>query len=315
MSTFRIPVAAPKILGLICALLFLALGTEARAQGAGRATFPTPEAAAEALAAAAAAKDKAAVVAIFGAGARDWLFTGDAVEDDQAMERFAAAYRKKRAFERKGDTALILVVGDGEFPFPFPLVRAGAGWAFDAEQGKEELLNRRIGRNELRAVSVLAALVAAQWEYAALPRDGSPAPQFARRIRSSPGRRDGLYWPTKEGEAESPLGPLMAEAARDGYASAVAGTARVPFHGYYYRILTEQGAAAPGGAQSYVVNGRMIGGFAAIAHPARYGASGVMTFIVGHDGVVHEKDLGPNTAGVAEAMRAFNPDETWRRVK
>jgi hypothetical protein len=315
MPKLRVPSAALHALRIVVAALLLALGAEARAQGAGRATFPTPEAAAEALAAAASARDQAAVIAIFGAGAKDWLFSGDAVEDNQAMERFAAAYRQKRSFERKGDTAMILVVGNGEFPFPIPLVRAGTGWAFDAEQGKEELLNRRIGRNELRAMSVLAALAAAQWEYAAEARDGSPVHQFARRIRSSPGRRDGLYWPTKEGERESPLGPLMAEAARDGYAAVVAGGVRVPFHGYYYGILTAQGAAAPGGAASYIVNGRMIGGFAAIAYPAQYGASGVMTFIVGHDGVVYEKDLGPNSGRLAEAMRAFDPDPTWRRVK
>ena len=315
MSTRRLPAAIRAALGIVSALLFLALAAAARAQGDGRATFPAPEAAAEALLAAAVAKDKAAIVAILGRDTNDWLFTGDAVEDDQAMERFVAAYRQKRAFEKKGEAALILVVGNGEFPVPFPLVRAGAGWAFDAAMGKEELLNRRIGRNELRAVSVLAALVAAQWEYAAEPRDGALAAQFARRIRSSPGRRDGLYWPTKEGERESPLGPLMAEAARDGYAAAVAGTARVPFHGYYYGILAAQGPAAPGGAASYIVNGRMIGGFAAIAYPARYGASGVMTFIVGHDGAVYEKDLGPNTAALAAAMRAFDPDQTWRRTQ
>ena len=198
-----------------------------------------------------------------------------------------------------------------DFPFPIPLVRNNAKWRFDTAAGRREILYRRIGRNELDAIEACLAYVDAQNDYAEQDRTGAGAGIYAQHIVSTPGRKDGLYWPASEG-GESPLGELVAQATSEGYR---VGGPRAPFHGYYYRILTRQGPAAPGGTMDYVVHGRMIGGFALVAYPAQYGVSGVTTFIVNQDGIVYQKDLGWDTTKLAQAMKAYNPDATWKKVE
>ena len=209
----------------------------------------------------------------------------------------------------------VLVIGNREWPFPIPLVKQGGAWRFDTEAGAEEILNRRIGRNELGAIEVCRAHVDAQREYASKDRNGDGILEYASRFRSSPGQRDGLYWPVGPDEETSPMGPLMASAQAEGYfTQQLPGHERQPYHGYYYRILTRQGEDAPGGAYDYIVRDRMIGGFALVAFPAKYGASGIMTFIVNQDGVVYQSDLGPDTEAIARQMTEFNPDTNWKRV-
>jgi hypothetical protein len=222
-----------------------------------------------------------------------------------------AAYDRKNQVVKEGDKKAVLFIGTEEWPFPIPIVERRGTWRFDTAAGREEILYRRIGRNELAAIQVSLAYIDAQNEYAEQDRTGSGFKTYARRIISSEGKKDGLYWPAKDGEPESPIGEIAAAASAQGYKI---GGGRAPFHGYYYKILTAQGPTAPGGAMNYVVRGNMIGGFALVAYPAQYGNSGVMTFLVNHDGVVFQKDLGPQTARIAERMRTFNPDHTWQKV-
>jgi len=210
------------------------------------------------------------------------------------------------------DKKVILQVGKDDWPFPIPLVKDGTNWRFDSERGKEELSNRIIGRNELDVIQVCLAYVDAQREYYMHNPRGVALPQYASKFMSTQGKRDGLYWATTTDEPPSPLGPLLAQARREGY-NPTAGKS-IPYHGYYYKMLTGQGPSAPDGAYDYVVRGQMIGGFAMVAYPAQYGESGIMTFIVNHDGVVYQKDLGPHTAATAQSMTKFNPDETWKKL-
>ena len=255
--------------------------------------------------------DSKAMLAIVGEGGQGLVSSGDAVADKHARERFVAAYNEKHSLVAGGGK-VVLVVGRDDFPFPIPLVPDGPSWRFDTAAGKEEVINRRIGRNELNTIQVCLAYVDAQREYYASDPDRDGLLQYAQRFASSPGRRDGLYWTTNAGEPPSPLGPLVARARDEGYARRSKNP--VAYWGYYYRILTAQGKDAPGGAYDYLAHGSMIGGFALVAHPAQYGVSGVMTFIVNQDGVVYQKDLGPNTAAIARTMKAFNPDSTWTKV-
>jgi hypothetical protein len=208
----------------------------------------------------------------------------------------------------------VLQIGAEEWPFPIPIVKRGEKWSFDTGKGKEELINRRIGRNELNTIQTCLAYVDAQREYVVKDRDGDGLFEYAQKLRSDPGKKNGLYWEAKTSEGQSPLGPLFAAAQEKGYSKA-AGGKPVPYHGYYYRILTAQGKSAPDGAYDYLVRGNMIGGFALVAYPAKYGASGIMTFIVNHDGVVYQKDLGKKTEKAAQAMKVFNPDSTWKKVE
>ncbi len=274
--------------------------------------FASPEVAAEALFEAAKAKDGKAFDAIFGPALREWIVSGDPVQDQEALQKFIDAWQQKHVIAKDGDKA-VLSIGNDDFPFPFPIVKTGERWAFDAEAGKEELLNRRIGENELSTIEVLKATVDAQREYTALARRFTGTGQYAQRFLSTPGKKDGLYWQAKEGEPSSPLGPLVGEAQGRGY-RVEAGDGPAPYYGYHFRMLTAQGPEAPGGAYEYIVNGKMIGGFAVLAWPARYGVSGFKTFAVNHDGVVYEADLGPNTAALAAAARAFNPDKNWKKL-
>jgi hypothetical protein len=289
----------------------LLAGLLAPAQLAAQENFASAEAAATALVDAAKSGDKKAVLKVLGPQGGQVVTSGDAVADKAARARFIAAYDKKHAVAADGDKAT-LVIGEEDFPFPIPIVRKDNRWSFDTRAGLDEVLRRRVGRNELSAIEVARAYVQAQNEYAELNPEGQGPHTYAQKIVSSPGKKDGLYWPAAEGQPESPLGDLFADASAEGYKP---GARPIPYHGYYYRILKRQGAGAQGGAFDYVVDGKMIGGFALVAYPAAYGNSGIMTFMVNHDGQVFEKDLGAQTGKEAPAMEAFAPDATWKKAE
>jgi DUF2950 family protein len=274
-------------------------------------TFTSADEAVKAAVAAARKGDDKELAAIFGAGSQEILRSGDPVADKQRRADFLKAYDEKNRLVSEGENT-VLVVGKDDWPLPIPLVKKENGWAFDAAKGKEEVLNRRIGQNELNAIQVALAYVDVQREYAMKDRDGDGLLEYAQSFRSDPGKKNGLYWPAKSNEEQSPMGEFAARAVKEGYKP---GDKPIPFHGYYYRILKGQGKDAPGGAYSYLVKGSMIGGFALVAYPAEYGNSGVMTFIVNHDGKVFQKDLGKNTASLAQTMKEYNPDRTWVEVK
>jgi len=274
--------------------------------------FETPEAAVTALVAAAKESDKGKLLEILGPAGQDVVSSGDDVADRAARDTFVTAYDEKHSLERDGDDKTILVLGADDWPFPIPLVSKEGKWEFDTAAGQEEIVLRRIGRNELSAIQASLGYVAAQKDYAALDVDGRRPPAYAQRIVSSAGEKDGLYWPDAEGEDQSPLGALFAEASAEGYDFA---NGPVPYHGYYYRILNSQGASAEGGAFDYVVDGRMIGGFGLVAYPAAYGNSGIMTFMVNHDGVVFQKDLGSDTEERASEIEVFAPADGWTKVE
>lgn len=276
-------------------------------------SFASAEEAAKGLAAAAKDNNEKELLAIFGPSGKALIDSGDKVADKDRRERFVKAYDEKNSLVQKGDE-LIVVIGKDDWPFPIPLAKKGTGWVFDTEKGRQEVLNRRIGENELFTIQTLLAVVDAEREYAMKDRDKNGLLEYAQKFVSDAGKKNGLYWEAKAGEAESPLGPIMAQARGKGYAKVAAGTP-MPYHGYHYRILTAQGKAAPGGAYSYLVKGKMIGGFAVVAYPAEYDNSGVMTFIVNYDGKVFQKNLGKNTTSVAKAMKEYNPDSTWSEVK
>jgi hypothetical protein len=250
---------------------------------------------------------------ILGPHGKKLISSGDTVADQQSREAFIKAYNEANKLVFEGETQAVLVIGQDEWPMPIPLVKSPAGWRFNSPQGEKEILTRRIGRNELAAIQVCLAIVDAAHEYAALDVDGDRIPEYAPQFVSTPGKHDGLYWQTKENEPPSPLGPLLAAATREGYTDSVS-KPLAPYHGYFYRILTKQGNDAPGGAHDYLIRGHMIGGFAVIAYPARYGVSGIMSFLVNQDGVVYEQNLGKNTTAIASKMTTFNPDASWRQL-
>lgn len=276
--------------------------------------YPTPEAAVEALVTAVRADDPRRIRAVLGPGSDKLISSGDPVADRQGRARFVAAFDKKSRIEPEGDAKAILIVGEKDWPLPFPVVKYADGWRFDAKSGAEEILNRRIGRNELAAIQVCLAYVDAQREYALTQGNRDGMHEYAMKLVSTPGKKDGLYWPTKEGHPLSPFGPLAAKAQEEGYGKGK-NAERGPYHGYFYRILTSQGRDAPGGAYDYVAHDRMIGGFGLVAYPDRWGVSGVMTLIVSHEGVVYEKNLGEETAAIASRMTRFNPDSTWSKAQ
>jgi hypothetical protein len=307
ISTFHRLRAPAGLLAAATALFVCAMASSANAQQ----TFKTADEAASALVAAAKAGDRKALITVLGDAGEDIVESGDDVADESVRKEFVAAYDEKHEVKTEGDHA-ILIIGKDDFPFPIPLMKKGDTWQFDTEAGREEVLFRRIGANELDTIQVVLAYVDAQNEYADKDR-GDGVGVYAQRVISQPGKKDGLYWPTAQGEEQSPLGELAAVASGEGY-KARGGGERTPFHGYYYKILTRQGPAAPGGVLDYVVKGKMIGGFGLVAWPAEYGNSGVMTFIVNHDGTIYQKDLGQRTAQVASGMTAYNPDGTWKKV-
>jgi hypothetical protein len=275
--------------------------------------FATPEAASAALLEALKTNDTGKLGEIFGRDVVETIASGDPVSDRRDREVVALAMEQSCRWSPLGEGRSELIIGDEQWPYPAPLVKIGSEWQFDSETAKEEILARRIGRNELHVISLCRAYADAQREYASQSHDGKPAGLFARRIRSSPDRQDGLYYPTKPGQRRSPLGDLAAQAALDGYSENKSSSS--PFWGYQFRILSAQGDAAPGGRKSYLNNEDMSGGFALVAFPARYAYSGVMTFIVNQDGAVYEKDLGQDTATLAAGMAEYNPDQTWTIVR
>jgi len=299
----------------VCAifLTIFGLGGISHAAAAQQKTFASAEEAVKALVAAAKNADSKELMAIFGVGSKQLIFSGDAVADKQRHERFVKAYDEKNRLVQQGND-MILVIGKEDWPFPIPVMKKGDSWVFDIARGREEILNRRIGENELNTIQVCRAIVDAQREYAMKDRDKNGLLEYAQKFLSDPGKKNGLYWEAKAGEPLSPLGPITIQARGEGYQRNTSGGPS-PYHGYYYRILTAQGKDAPGGAYSYLVKGKMIGGFAVVAYPAEYENSGVMTFIVNYEGKVFQKDLGKNTASVAKAMKEYNPDKTWAEVK
>ena len=271
----------------------------------GPVVFETPEAAVSELAALIESHDDARIEAVFGEGSLELFRSGDEEDDRQDIERIKAMIETGVAFEEYDESTLIALFGDSEWPWPIPLVHVESGWRFDTASGREELLNRRIGRNELWTLTALHEVVDAQREYLMDGHDGNP-PAYARRFLSSEGRRDGLYWPTEEGQALSPLGGLLAES------DVAQAKPPEPFHGYFYRMLLSRGPNAPGGERSYIDDqGLMTGGFGVVAWPAKYGNSGIMTFVTNQRGIVYQKDLGENTELEVEAIQSFNPDESW----
>ena len=296
---------------VMTAVLFATPAAQAQSQK----TFPTPEEAVKAAVAAAKTDNKTELIAIFGPEAEEILSSGDPVADRQQRQVVLAAFKQGWRVENRKGGGKEVIVGDEDWPFPIPLVKETAGWRFDTVAGKEEVLARRIGRNELSVIGICRTYGDGQKVYASAGHDGKPAGIYAQKIRSEEGKQDGLYWAAKPGEPLSPLGDLAAQAAEEGYKADPSKTGPQPFHGYYFRILTAQGAAASGGAKSYVVNDDMTGGYALVTWPAEYGNSGIMTFIVNHDGIVYQKDLGEETAKTASAMKEYNPDKTWKKVK
>jgi Protein of unknown function (DUF2950) len=303
-----------RCLTLMFALCLLSMAAVGVAMGAAarQKSFPTPDEGVQALIEAAKRHDTPALLAILGPEAKSIISTGDPVSDQESGEHFVKLYEEAHTLVQSGDTKMMLQIGKDEWPFPIPLIKDSAGWRFDTPAGKAELRNRRIGRNELDVIQVCLAYVDAQREYYVRNPLNGTLLQYASKFISTRGKRDGLYWETAADEPPSPLGPLVAQARREGYKRAAGKP--VPYHGYYYKMLTGQGPDAPDGAYDYVVRGKMIGGFALVAYPAQYGSSGIMTFIVNHDGVVYEKDFGPNTAATAQSMTKFNPDKTWKQL-
>jgi hypothetical protein len=293
------------------AWLFLGLTTACAPSpvGDGKA-FASPEAAAEALVAAAERTDIPALTEILGPSGVDLVVTEDTVLDRNQMVAFAAEARTQmRVVRESGEAAAALVIGSDDWPVPIPLVEQRGMWRFDTDVGREEVLNRRIGRNELDAIEVALGYVEAQREYASEKRGGATVNQYAQRIISTPGKHDGLAWQAPDGTWQGPVGEGIARIISEGYSSRYE-----PYHGYYFKVLKGQGPAAPMGQMDFVVGGAMIGGFALVAAPADYAVSGVMTFLVSHDGIVYEKDLGPTTADQFRAMERYNPDKSWRPV-
>jgi hypothetical protein len=271
-------------------------------------TFATPEEASQALVAAVRSADLRTVAQVLGPGSSRLIRSGDPVADRDARQRFVAAVDQRSNVEHEGASKATLLIGANDWPFPFPIVKRDGGWRFDVKSGADEVLNRRIGRNELAAIQVCLAYVDAQREYAMQSGDGHGLHPYAMKLVSTRGKKDGLYWRTADGEPPSPLGPLASKAKAEGYTTQ-------PYHGYYYRVLERLGPSATGGAYDYVVQGKMIGGFALVAYPARWGASGVMTLIVNHEGIVYQKNLGRRTAAIAASMTRFDPDSSWSKVQ
>jgi hypothetical protein len=279
---------------------------------AAQKTFSNSDQAVQALIEAVKSGEKKSLLDLLGKDYRNLVSSGDKVADRQSSERFIQLYQEANRQEKLNDNKVILHVGNDDWPFPIPIVRQGGTWYFDTEQGAEEIINRRVGRNELFTIQTCLAYMDAQREYYVRNPTRDTLLHYAQKFVSSNGRRDGLYWETAPGEEPSPLGPRVTTGRSEGYFGNLKNPA--PYHGYYFKILTAQGPDAPGGAYDYVVNGKMMGGFGLVAYPAEYGSSGVMTFIVNHEGQVYQKDLGKRSASIARAMKEFNPDPTWQKA-
>ena len=296
--------SAPIVAGIA---LLLAVACSRQEQSNDSATFETPEAAVMALAKAAEKHDTEELRRLFGSDTGDLLKSGDDVADRNAMDAFVKRFKVRHELVAGDSNSLVLNVGEDNWPLPIPLLKKDRRWHFDGASGSEAIVRRRIGANELRTIDVMHGYVEAQNEYAASSHDGVPAGAFAQRLRSDPGKHNGLYWEPSPGQPQSPAGPFLANAAAEGYGVKQGD----PYHGYLYRPLLSQGTHATGGAKDYVVNGKLTGGFGLIAYPADYGASGITTFIVNQEGIVWQRDLGEDTAAKAESIQQFNPDSGW----
>ncbi len=283
--------------------------TTSLAQQPGQKTFSSPEDASSAIVAATQSNDEKALIDILGPDGKEIVSSGDDIEDAQSRANFVEKYGEMHRLVKEPDGTMVLYIGARNWPTPIPLMEKGSSWYFDTEAGKQEVLYRRIGRNELSAIRVCHELAAAQKEFRTTHGD-----QYAREIFSEPGQQNGLYWKAADGEPESPIGPLVAAAVAEGYAKTQAG-APTPYRGYYFRIVTRQGKNGPGGSKNYLVNGKLTGGFAFVAYPAEYRSSGVKTFMVGLDGVVYEKDLGAKTNVAAGTMKEYNPNSSWQEAE
>jgi Protein of unknown function (DUF2950) len=300
--------------GLIVLALSISLAACSKSDKPSYRVFASPDDAGNGLLEAAKSGDQNAVLAVFGPESKEIIFSGDAVQDKATIDAFVGAYGAMHRWRKMPDDAQVLLIGADNFAFPIPLKKNGAGqWFFDAAAGKDEILARRIGRNELAVIDVCGALADAQAEYFSQPHEGAGANQYAVKFISDTGKQNGLYWESAEGQPKSPLGPLAAFATTEGYSTKP--NSHTPFHGYYFHMLNKQGSHAPGGAKDYMVNGKMMGGFAFVAYPAEYGNSGVMTFLINQDGVLLQKDLGKTTAETATAMSEFDPDTSWSLVQ
>ena len=303
---------ARSISGGLLAVAAVALLAGCDFFGGKQAAYDSPEQAGEALVAAARSGETSELLRVLGQDAQPVVESGDAVDDANKRSEFIASYAAAHRWVNETPEIATLRVGDNDWPFPFPLINEDDGWRFDTSYGIEEILDRRIGENEIAAIQASLAYVDAQREYYWLNPDGEPMLHYARNFVSTPGQKDGLFWETAESEAPSPLGELFAAARAEGYLRET-DVQPAPYYGYHFRMLTAQGAHAAGGAYDYVVDDHAIGGFGLVAYPAERGVTGVMTFIVNHDGVVYSKDLGPDTAKLAAAMTAFDPDDSWKR--
>ena len=305
-------ITAKVALALLVALALSLTGCKS-SNGPGIKTFATPEVAGSALVEAAKSGDEATLQALLGADSKEIISSGDPVQDKNTASAFASAYGVMHRWRRMGDNSQILLVGYDNFPFPIPLKKNESGqWFFDTASGKEEILNRRVGRNELAIIDVCNAAARAEARYFSQSHDGATTKQYAQKFLSDPGKHNGLYWESAPNQPQSPLGPLVAFATAEGYKAKP--DAHAPFHGYFFHMLKGQTNKAPGGAKDYMVNGKMTGGFAFLAYPAEYGNSGVMSFMINQDGVLLEKDLGKSTTEAATAMTDFDPDSGWRIV-
>ena len=306
-NKFHCP-SLPKITA-VAILLTVCVSTRSAAQQQGPKTFSSPEDASNAFVTAAQNNDEKAMLEILGPDGKQIVYSGDETEDAQSRANFVQRYREMHRLVKEPDGTVILYIGAKNWPTPIPLVNKGSSWYFDTDAGKKEILFRRIGRNEISTIRVCQELVAAEKEY-----HSAEHAEYAQKIFSDEGQYNGLYWKVAEGEPQSPIGPLVASAVAQGYAKSRDG-APTPYRGYYYHILTRQGKNAPGGVNRYIVNGKMTGGFAFVAYPAEYRSSGVMTFIVGEDGVAYQKDLGKKTEVLAKGMKEYNPDSSWEKTK
>lgn len=311
MLTKLTPRSVRPVIVVVClAFGLLAVGPAPRAQQSNEKTFATPGEAALALYTAARDGDQAALSAIFGNNAGDLLHSGDEVADKKAVQDFLLRYDEMHRVVIEPDDTSTLYIGAENWPFPVSITKNASGaWYFDTEGGRQEVLYRRVGTNENDAIEICYALVEAQREYASAVRNGETSKHYAMKFISDDGKENGLFWKASGGDPASPIGPLVADAAAEGYTNKAA-----PFHGYYFRILTKQGASSKGGVENYVVNGNLVKGFAFVAYPAQYKNSGVMTFIVNQNGIVYQKDLGPDTQSIASAMAEYNPDDMWDAV-
>ena len=300
-----------RVASIVLAIGVIGFGASALAADKAQRDFASAEQAAEALIGAMRSNNQPELLRILGPSAEALIHSGDEVADGQARLRLVNAFDAAHRIELEGTSRALMVVGAEQWSLPIPVVQQGERWHFDTDAGTQRILDRRVGRNELSVIRVCREYVAAQREYAARDRLGNGSGEFAQRFDSSPGKRDGLYWEAAAGETPSPFGPLMARARAEGYAAKDGLDRPSPYHGYYYRILTRQGVHAPGAAKDYLIDGHMTGGYALLAYPAKWGDSGIMTFVVNQDGIVFEKNLGPETDRLAREITVYDPDLSW----